>query len=84
MLGWSGAGLGLGVVAVLAKGFSFPAQLAELYAESGLPTVLYASVSPTQLLTVVVFTVVTGVVAALLPALTAARLEPTEAMRFSA
>lgn len=79
-----GAGLGLGVVAVLAQGFSFPAQLAELYAESGLPTVLYASVSPTQLLTVVVFTVVTGVVAALLPALTAARLEPTEAMRFSA
>lgn len=79
-----GAALGLGVVAILAQGFSFPAQLAELYAESGLPTVLYASVSPGQLLTAVVFTLITGVVAALLPALTAARLEPTEAMRFSA
>lgn len=79
-----GAALGLAVVGVLARGFSFPPQLAELYAEAGLPTTLYASVSPAQLLTVVIFTLVTGVLAALLPALTAARLEPTEAMRFSA
>lgn len=79
-----GAALGLGIVAVLAQGFSFPAELADLYAESGLPTVLYASVSLGQLLTTVVFTFVTGVLAALLPAFAAARLEPTEAMRFSA
>ncbi len=79
-----GAAVGLGVVGLLSRGFSFPPQLAELYAESGLPTVLYASVSPGQLLTAVLFTVLTGVLAALFPALTAARLEPTEAMRFTA
>lgn len=79
-----GAASGLGIVAVLARGFSFPAELADLYAESGLPTVLYASVSPGQLLTTVLFTFATGVLAALLPAFAAARLEPTEAMRFSA
>lgn len=79
-----GAAIGLTVVGVMSRGFSFPAQIAELYAESGLPTVLYASVSPGQLLTAVLYTLATGVLAALLPALTAARLEPTEAMRFTA
>jgi len=79
-----GGAVGLTVVAHLAQGFSFPGQLGDLYAEQGLPRVLYASVNPGQMLTLLGFTFVTGVLAALFPALTAGRLEPVEAMRFAA
>ena len=79
-----GAAVGLGIVAYLAQGFSFPGQLGDLYAEQGLPRVLYASVNAGQILTLILFTFVTGIVAALFPAITAGRLEPVEAMRFAA
>jgi ABC-type lipoprotein release transport system permease subunit len=79
-----GAGLGLGLVAYLAQGFSFPAPLAELYAEAGIPTVLYASITAGQLIVTALFAFFTGVLAALIPAFTAGRLEPVEAMRFAA
>jgi ABC-type lipoprotein release transport system permease subunit len=79
-----GALLGLGLVAFLAQGFSFPAPLAELYAGAGLPTVLYASISAGQLVVTALFAFFTGVLAALIPAFSAGRLEPVEAMRFAA
>lgn len=79
-----GIGLGLGIVAAMARGFSFPGPLAELYAESGIPTVLYASIDPTSVLITALFALATGIIAALIPAFSAARLEPVEAMRFTA
>ena len=80
----AGAAGGLAVVAYMSRGFSFPPALAELYAEAGLPTVLFASVSLQQFLITIAFVLATGILAALLPAFTAARLEPVEAMRFTA
>jgi ABC-type antimicrobial peptide transport system permease subunit len=67
----------------MAQGFTFPG-MEELFVEYGLPATLYASISPDQIVITVVFTVLTGILAALFPAFTAARLEPVEAMRFSA
>ncbi|MEM6430058.1 MAG: FtsX-like permease family protein [Deinococcota bacterium] len=82
-----GASVGgvLGMVSLwrMAQGFSFPG-MEELFVEYGLPATLYASISPDQIVLTVVFTVLTGILAALFPAFTAARLEPVEAMRFSA
>jgi ABC-type lipoprotein release transport system permease subunit len=72
------------IVRRMAQGFSFPAELGEYLADLGLPPVLYASVSPGQLAVAVAFTFAMGVLAAVLPALTATRLEPVEAMRFTA
>ncbi|ADI14295.1 ABC transporter permease [Truepera radiovictrix] len=80
----AGAALGLGVVGVMAQGFSFPPAYTELLGDAGLPEVLYATLTPTQVAVATLFTVLTGVCAALLPAFTALRLEPVEAMRFSA
>lgn len=79
-----GAALGLAVVAVMAQGFSFPPAYTELLGDTGFPEVLYATLTPTQVAVATLFTTLTGVLAALLPALTALRLEPVEAMRFSA
>jgi ABC-type lipoprotein release transport system permease subunit len=79
-----GVGAGLGVVASMAQGFSFPAPLAELYAEAGIPTVLYASIDPMHVFITTLFALATGIIAGLIPAFTAARLEPVEAMRFTA
>jgi ABC-type lipoprotein release transport system permease subunit len=82
-----GASVGgvLGMVSLwrMAQGFTFPG-MEELFVEYGLPATLYASISPDQIVITVVFTVLTGILAALFPAFTAARLEPVEAMRFSA
>lgn len=77
-----GGGIGLAIVYAMSLGFSFPGAAAEIYAEFGLPTVLYASVDPVQVLITVVFVLATGLLAALYPAWTAGRLEPVEAMRF--
>lgn len=74
-------GLGL---AYMAQGFSFPEPLATAYAEFGLPRVFYGSITALQVLTVLTFTVATALLAALIPARTAGRLEPVEAMRFTA
>jgi ABC-type lipoprotein release transport system permease subunit len=77
-------GGGLGVLGVLrmSQGFTMPLELAEIYAEFGLPTVLYASLSSGQVLLTFAFAVVTAVLAALWPAWVAGKLEPVEAMKF--
>jgi ABC-type antimicrobial peptide transport system permease subunit len=67
----------------MAQGFTFPG-MEELFTEFGLPSVLYASITVEQIITAMLFTIVTGILAALFPAFTAARLEPVEAMRFTA
>lgn len=83
-----GAFLGLAagslIVTGLARGVSFPGQVADFLAEQGLPRVFYGSVSPQEIMMTVLFTLITAVLAALLPALSAGRLEPAEAMRFTA
>lgn len=79
-----GSLVGGAIVAWMSRGFSFPPQMAELYAEAGLPTVLRSSISTGDIVTTIIFVLLTGVMAALLPSITAARLEPVEAMRFTA
>jgi len=65
----------------MSQGFSLPWGLAKQYAEFGLPEVLYASITPTQVAQVFAFAILTAVVSALWPAWLAGRLEPVEAMR---
>lgn len=81
----SGAIVGgaLGGLAVwrLAQGFSLPGALAQQYAEFGLPVVMYASITPGQVVQVFAFAVLTAIASALWPAWLAGRLEPVEAMR---
>jgi ABC-type lipoprotein release transport system permease subunit len=50
----------------------------------GLPNTLYTSVTSSSILIILAFVVITGILAALWPARTAAKLEPVEAMRFTA
>jgi len=73
----------LGGLAVwrLAQGFSLPGTLTQQYAEFGLPVVMYASITPGQVLQVFAFAVLTAIASALWPAWLAGRLEPVEAMR---
>jgi ABC-type lipoprotein release transport system permease subunit len=78
-----GGSIGSVVLWRMAQGFTLPG-MEELFIEYGLPTTLYASISIQQIMIAMLFTVVTGVLAALFPAITAARLEPVEAMRFTA
>lgn len=78
-----GGGIGIGIVLRMTQGFSFPAEAAEIYAEFGLPTTLYASLDPAQIIVTVAFVLATGLLAALYPAWAAGRLEPVEAMRFA-
>ncbi len=77
-----GAAAGLGLVAVLSRGFEFPG-MEGLYQAIGLNPVLYPSVSALQVVSILAFAVLVAIVAALWPATMAARIEPTEAMRFT-
>ncbi len=78
-----GAVSGLALVARLAQGFTFPG-LQEYYASFGMNPILYASITPQQVFFSVGFAIATGILAALWPASVASRLEPVEAMRFTA
>lgn len=80
----AGALLGGLSVAKMAQGFSMGPQYSELLRASGLSPVLYASITPAQIALAVIFILCIGILAALLPAFTAARYEPIEAMRFAA
>ncbi len=79
-----GSLVGLGLVALMSRGFSFPGGIAEIYAEFGIPTVMYASITPTQVLATLMLAFITALFAAAWPAWVAGRLEPVEAMRFTA
>jgi ABC-type lipoprotein release transport system permease subunit len=76
--------LGLGTVARLAQGFSYPEAWAEIAEAYGLPRVMYGSVATVEVVIILAFVVGIGVLAALLPARAAGRLEPVDAMRFAA
>lgn len=78
-------GLLLGVLSLarLSQGFTYPG-LEKLTAQVGFPSVLYARIEPAEIVTVLGFALATGVVAALMPARSAGRLEPIDAMRFVA
>jgi ABC-type lipoprotein release transport system permease subunit len=77
-----GFAVGLGIVGAMSRGFSLPS--AESYAEFGIPTVMYASISLEQILITFAFALGTALLAALWPAWMAGRLQPVEAMRFAA
>lgn len=79
-----GLALGLGLVALGSQGFRYPGYAEEMLAEVGLPTVMYLSVEPWQVLLAVGFAVLTAFFAALGPARMAANIEPAEAMRYTA
>lgn len=81
-----GAAVGLVIVAMMSRGFTlpFPPEQLELYESLGIPRVLYGSISALQIFITLGYTLAIGILASLLPAFTAARLEPVEAMRFTA
>lgn len=79
-----GLGLALGLVALGSQGFRYPGYAEEMLAEVGLPTVMYLSVEPWQVLLAVGFAVLTALLAALGPARMAANIKPAEAMRYTA
>lgn len=78
-----GALLGALTVWSMSKGFTF-AGMEDVFADAGLPEKLYATLRPFDVVATVLFVFVTGIVAALIPARVAAKLEPVEAMRFTA
>ena len=67
----------------LSDGWVFPG-MGETFENAGFPSVLYPTLSTNDILFTIIFVILTGVVAAILPAVTAGRLEPVEAMRFTA
>ncbi len=84
----SGAVIGLIIgsliVMKMGQGMRFPPEVAQFLVEQGLPEVFYGSVGLKQIVLTVGFTLLTATISALLPAFSAGRLEPVEAMRFSA
>jgi ABC-type lipoprotein release transport system permease subunit len=70
-------------VAMLGRGFTVPG-FQQYIASFGMDPMFYPSVTPAQVAQAVGFALITGVLAALWPASLAARLEPVEAMRFTA
>jgi ABC-type lipoprotein release transport system permease subunit len=79
-------GLILGLITIrrLAQGFAFPGEWGDITEAYGLPRVMYASIGAADLLVMLAFVIGIGVLAALMPARVAGRLEPAEAMRFVA
>ena len=75
--------LGLAIVALMARGYTIPVPK-EQYDLYNMPRILYGSIKLSQIMMTVIFTFIIGVFAAILPAMTASRLEPVEAMRFTA
>ncbi len=78
-----GTAVGLPLVALMARGFTVPG-LEQYYASFGMDPVFYASIHPSEVAFAIAFALGTGVLAALWPASLASRLEPVEAMRFTA
>lgn len=74
-----GLALGLASVAALSGGFVYPYYDLERW---GLPTVLYPSLQPSDVIVTVAFMLGTALAAALWPGFIASRVEPVEAMRF--
>ena len=79
----AGLAIGLTWLAFLSRGVRFPG-LDEYYASFGLNPVFYLTITPAQAMFTVSFAIAIGILAALWPASVAARLEPVEAMRFTA
>ena len=77
----TGGTLSLLILWRLSQGFSLPFGLAQVYAQFGLPTVLYANLSFDKILMTSALIAATALLAALWPAWFASRLEPTAAMR---
>jgi ABC-type antimicrobial peptide transport system permease subunit len=75
--------VGLAAVGLMARGFTVPG-LEHYYASFGMDPTMYASIGPGQVLLAVGLALASGVLAALWPASLAAKLEPAEAMRFTA
>lgn len=67
----------------LSDGMTLPG-MSETFESAGFPSVLYPTLSSNDIIFTIVFVILTGVVAAILPAVTAGKLEPVEAMRFTA
>ncbi len=78
-----GLAIGLPLVGLMGRGFTIPG-LEQYYASFNMDPVFYASIHPSEVLFAVLFALGTGVLAALWPASIASRLEPVEAMRFTA
>lgn len=79
-----GAGLGLLLVAGLSRGIPTEALYGKAARDFGMPEILYVSLGPYDLVVTLGLALLTGLIAAWWPARVAARLEPVEAMRFTA
>lgn len=79
-----GAALGLLLVAGLSRGLPTEALYGPAARDFGMPEILYVSLGSYDLLVTLVLALLTGLIAAWWPARVAARLEPAEAMRFTA
>lgn len=77
-----GATFGGWAVWEMSKGFSMPG-FGDIFADMGLPSLLFATLSSNDIIFTICFVLATGILAALLPAITAGKLQPVEAMRFT-
>ncbi len=77
-----GAVFGGWAVWEMSKGFTIPG-FNDVFADMGLPSLLFATLSSNDIIFTVCFVLATGILAALLPAITAGKLQPVEAMRFT-